>query len=167
MYISKAGNWSYTIRTLGEPVPALDKCIFGYLIISVIMFVLIGPLFVFSDAGPFIAPNQVIGGALKLAFVIDKNTSLLKMTGEASRNAQQKLFSDDYDEFDQLDDGTFLFSSDPTKDVEGNKTNLAQLTPYVVYESKSPFLKTLDNETFNASPLRNRTETRFFSPAQV
>lgn len=59
------------------------------------MFVLIGPLFIFSDAGPFIAPNEVIGGALKVAFVIDKNTSLLKMTGE-------KLFADDYDQFDEF-----------------------------------------------------------------
>lgn len=60
-----------------------------------------------------------------------------------------------------------MFSSDPTKDVEATKTNLEQLTPYVIYESSNPFLKTLNKETFNASPLHNKTETRFFSPAQV
>ena len=91
-----------------------------------------------------------------------------KIKSEASHNAQKKLFSDEYDEFFQLDDVNFMFSSDLTKYVEKNETNFAQLTPYVVYERKSLFVKTLDNETdCNASSLRNRTENRFLSPTQV
>jgi len=75
MYCAKNGNISYTIRVLGAPTPLLDKCIFGVLISSVILFLLVGPLVFFSDIGGFVAPNPVLSGDVKVALVIKKTLS--------------------------------------------------------------------------------------------
>jgi len=42
----------------------LDKIIFGWLISVVILGMLIGPIYFFSDYGGFIAPNPVTAGAI-------------------------------------------------------------------------------------------------------
>jgi hypothetical protein len=62
-------------KILGSRTPKMDKCIFGVLISSVILFILIGPLFFFSDYGGFVAPNPVTEGELQFSFVIKRNMS--------------------------------------------------------------------------------------------
>ena len=58
------GNISYTYKVLGSPMTKLDKIIFGWLISVVILGMLIGPIYFFSDYGGFIAPNPVTAGAI-------------------------------------------------------------------------------------------------------
>jgi hypothetical protein len=54
LYVSKNGNVTYTRRILGTRTPILDKCIFGWIMTLVIMGVLVGPFYLFSDYGGFI-----------------------------------------------------------------------------------------------------------------
>lgn len=59
LFCAKNGNISYTRRVLGEKTWWLDKIIFGWIFSSIILMFLVGPLFFFSDAGGFVAPNPV------------------------------------------------------------------------------------------------------------
>lgn len=72
MFCAKNGNVSYTTRVLGTATERLDKCIFGVLISTVILFLLVGPLVFFSDVGGFVAPNPVLSADIKVALVITK-----------------------------------------------------------------------------------------------
>jgi len=59
LFCAKNGNYSYTYKILGEKSWWLDKIIFGWLFSTIILLLLVGPLFFFSDAGGFVAPNPV------------------------------------------------------------------------------------------------------------
>jgi len=76
LYCAKNGNVSYVVKVLGSRTPVLDKCIFGVLISSVILGMLIGPIFFFSDYGGFIAPNPAISGEIDVSLIIDKTASI-------------------------------------------------------------------------------------------
>jgi len=54
MYLFWTGNRFYTMKTLGSPQECLDKFIFGILIASVVLFLLIGPFYIFSSMSPYI-----------------------------------------------------------------------------------------------------------------
>jgi hypothetical protein len=58
-FLVKNGNVSYIRRILGEPITKLDKCIFGWLITSIVLLLLVGPFIFFSEIGGFTAPNPV------------------------------------------------------------------------------------------------------------
>lgn len=75
LYAAKNGNISYTKKVLGSPTALLDKCVFGCLISTVILMLLVGPLIFFSDVGGFIAPNPVLSGDIQYSFVITKLVS--------------------------------------------------------------------------------------------
>ena len=64
LFIVKNGNYSYTYKVLGSKTLLLDKIIFGVLIGGVILFLLIGPIYFFSDYGGLIAPNPVQSGLI-------------------------------------------------------------------------------------------------------
>ena len=72
LFISKNGNVSYTKRILGSKILLLDRCIFGWLITTVILGVLIGPFYFFSDYGGFISPNPVKESQIDVAFIVNK-----------------------------------------------------------------------------------------------
>jgi hypothetical protein len=75
LFCAKNSNISYTRRIIGTKAWWLDKIIFGWLLGGIILFLLVGPLYLFSDSGGFIAPNPVISAELDLQFVVDKNLS--------------------------------------------------------------------------------------------
>jgi hypothetical protein len=60
LFCAKNGNISYTRKIVGEKSWWVDKIVFGWLIGGFIMFLLVGPMWLFSDAGGFIAPNPVL-----------------------------------------------------------------------------------------------------------
>jgi len=84
MYTAKNGNWSYVVKVLGSPTLKLDKCIFGVLFTGVILSLLVGPLWFFSEVGGFIAPNPVQQAQISFAFVVSKTLSQEDFDGSTS-----------------------------------------------------------------------------------
>jgi len=72
LFTGRNGNRSYNYKVLGSPTTKLDKCIFGALLSAIIMVLLVGPLWFFSDIGGFVAPNPVQSARLELDFIIEK-----------------------------------------------------------------------------------------------
>jgi piezo-type mechanosensitive ion channel component 1/2 len=72
LFCAKNGNYSYTYKVLGSKTWWLDKIIFGWLFSTIIMLLLVGPLFFFSDVGGFVAPNPVSSGDFKISMIITK-----------------------------------------------------------------------------------------------
>lgn len=71
LYIGWTGNRWYTIKTLGSPTECFDKFIFGVLIGSGLLFLLIGPFYMFSTSSPLVANNPVIAGKFELNLQIN------------------------------------------------------------------------------------------------
>ena len=57
LYNNKNGNYSYRIKKIGEKSDPMDKFIFGFLITGILLTVLIGPFYFFSEWSTFIEPN--------------------------------------------------------------------------------------------------------------
>ncbi len=91
LYVSKNGNVSYTRRILGTRTPIMDKCIFGWIMTLVIMGVLVGPFYLFSDYGGFIQPNPVLKADISVAFIVNKTIipNTLSKKNESSLNIYQ------------------------------------------------------------------------------
>lgn len=53
----------------------MDKLIFGWVISAVMLLLLFGPIFFFSEFGMFIQDNPVKHAGLELAFVVNKTLS--------------------------------------------------------------------------------------------
>jgi hypothetical protein len=51
---------------LGSATGCIDKFIFGVLIASVVLFLLIGPFYIFSSYSPWVKANPVLSANLKL-----------------------------------------------------------------------------------------------------
>jgi hypothetical protein len=72
-----------------------------------------------------------------------------------------------------MNNGTELFSSTiPDYCTSGEKIDekyraLHQNTPYEIFRSKNPGVRTFDNTLFYASKLSQLQETRFFKPKQI
>lgn len=63
-----AGNKWYTIKPMGIEAECLDKFIFGFLFSSIILFLLIGPFYLFSTMSMYVAYNPVLEGSFELNF---------------------------------------------------------------------------------------------------
>ena len=86
LFIVKNGNYSYTYKQLGSKTLLLDKCIFGVVIGGVILTMLIGPIYFFSDYGGFIAPNPVKSGLIQIAIIVTKQVSVNDLMGIGGKN---------------------------------------------------------------------------------
>lgn len=72
LYIGHTGNRWYTIKTMGSLTPCLDKFIFGILISSGLLFLLMGPFYLFSTWSPMVGFNPVVKGTFDLNIQINK-----------------------------------------------------------------------------------------------
>lgn len=86
LFIVKNGNYSYTYKQLGSKTLLFDKCIFGVVIGGVILTMLIGPIYFFSDYGGFIAPNPVKSGLIQIAIIVTKQVSVNDLMGIGGKN---------------------------------------------------------------------------------
>jgi hypothetical protein len=82
LYAAKNGNISYVVKVLGSPTTPCDKFIFGWLIGGIIIFLLIGPIYLFSEYSGFIAPNPVWGGNIEIDMSISKNISMAELMSQ-------------------------------------------------------------------------------------
>jgi len=73
MYASKIGNQWYVPKILGSPVEPFDKCIFGFLMTSVVLVFLVGPILLFSNMIPgLVKPNPLQDADVKLFFTLNE-----------------------------------------------------------------------------------------------
>jgi len=72
MYLGWVGNRWYLEKTLGEQTGLIDKCIFGVAIASVVLFLLIGPFYIFSSYSPWVKANPVLSANLMLNLLVKK-----------------------------------------------------------------------------------------------
>lgn len=86
MYLYWVGNRWYTIKDLGIQVECAEKCIFGILIASVVLFLLIGPFYIFSSISPWVAHNAVLDGRVNLAWQINKTIGVWPEKGLVVEN---------------------------------------------------------------------------------
>jgi hypothetical protein len=57
---------------LGSQTGLFDKCLFGVAIASVVLFLLIGPFYIFSSYSPWVKANPVLSANLRLNIKVDK-----------------------------------------------------------------------------------------------
>lgn len=62
MYLYWIGNRWYVIKDLGMQIEPVEKCIFGVLIASIVLFLVVGPFIIFSDFSPLVSYNEVLDG---------------------------------------------------------------------------------------------------------
>lgn len=135
MYLYWVSNKWYTIKDIGSVTPCLDKFIFGVLISSVILFLVIGPFYIFCSLSPLVTYNEVLDGQIKLAFQINKTIGFMPAKGRVEENANK---------------------------LNSSYENITSSLPYEIYNLKNPFLKTLDEDMWRTNKFSNKTETRDF-----
>lgn len=69
---ARKGNRFYSNKILGSPMRPIDKCIWGVLLTMVVVILLVGPLWFFSDIGGFVAPNPVEAANFEISVIIEK-----------------------------------------------------------------------------------------------
>ena len=83
LYNAKVSNTFYGEKVLGSEAEALDKWIFGYGVTTIIMVLLAGPLWFFSDYGGFVGTNDVKHADIKVGFIIKKNVTSITQNDQA------------------------------------------------------------------------------------
>lgn len=148
----------------------MEKCIWGYLISGVILALLVGPLYFFSDAGNFIQTNPVQTGTLSLDFVIQRELSdsemmHLAIDPNSSSSIDLNLLTLNEEPVTQQD--LVELAQDHSKDSSQGKVQrkLRQKVPYNIFKDRHPFLRQYNDEYYYNHTLYSKwTETRFFKP---
>jgi len=140
MFVAWTGNRWYTIKVLGSPTECFDKFIFGVLIASGLLFLLIGPFYIFSSLSPLVAYNKVLQGTINLNWQVNKTIGLYPEIGKVLENKD---------------------------DLNKSYVQINSTMPYRFYHLDNPYLKTFDDEMWQHSNYSKMTETRFFQPNQV
>ena len=78
LYNAKVSNTFYGEKILGAEAEALDKWIFGYGVTTIILVLMIGPLWFFSDMGGFVGPNTVKHADITMEFLVKKSVTSLE-----------------------------------------------------------------------------------------
>ena len=82
MYCAKNGNISYAKKVFGAEADPMDKCIFGFLISMIMLGLLIGPFYLFSEYGGLIGPNPVLSANFEVSMVISKLISTKELLSQ-------------------------------------------------------------------------------------
>lgn len=72
MFLGWTGNRWYTIKILGSQTECFDKFIFGVLLTSGALFLLMGPFYLFSTMSPMVGFNPISEGKFNLNLQINK-----------------------------------------------------------------------------------------------
>ena len=150
---------------------------------SILLMLVVGPLFIFSTLSGLVLPNPVHGGRQNFAFIIKKSlnhTELQKLTKESPADAKANLKALNLDEMDfedleasslnifALDDTDTDFIEQNKKEAnDDDKTVAKQVVVYKFYKSTNPLLLQFTPAMFDNTTYNNWTETRFFGANQV
>ena len=72
LYSAKVGNRWYGEKILGSKTPIQEKCIFSGIFSSIIIILLVGPFYLFSDNSPLVDVNPVLNGNVAVNFIVNK-----------------------------------------------------------------------------------------------
>ena len=89
MFSNWTGNRFYVIKTLGSPTECLDKFIFGVLISSVLLFLLMGPFYLFSTMSPLVDFNPVTQGSFHINLQVNKTIGFDAKRGQTKKNLEE------------------------------------------------------------------------------
>jgi len=81
LYNAKNSNEYYLTKQLGIRTEFLEKCLTGCLISSILLFLLVGPLMLFSQFGPLTAKNPVLSSDMDIQFLMNKTIYSNETTG--------------------------------------------------------------------------------------
>jgi len=115
----------------------MDKFIFGVLISSIFLCILVGPIYFFSDIGGFIQTNPVNSGQIYLSFVINKTISESELQIEDSKEKYlmgnaEKLDLEDFKDFSSI---TSLGDADAKEHQTKADSTLSSMLYYKVWEN--------------------------------
>jgi hypothetical protein len=163
---------------------------------SLLLVLVIGPLFFFSTIGGFVAPNPALGGELSFAFIIKKyldEADLAKLEGpgglQHNKGSSYSLTAFDFSQESisklhrsashnesspaglniyALDDSdTEFVTAINTKNKDKPHYVAKQVVPFSFYHSENPLLESYNSTMFEESVYHNWTETRFFHSDQI
>ena len=80
MYCAKNGNISYKHKVFGSEADPMDKCIFGFLFSTIIIGLLIGPFYFFSEYGGVTGAHPVTAARFEVSLVISKTVDVKDLT---------------------------------------------------------------------------------------
>mmetsp|Transcript_21579 Transcript_21579/g.33230 ORF Transcript_21579/g.33230 Transcript_21579/m.33230 type:complete len:306 (-) Transcript_21579:1125-2042(-) len=146
IYAAKIGNRYYYERPLGAKTDRVEKCIFGVFISSVLMFFLVGPFILFSEYGGFVTSNPVLSGDISIGFQLTK-TVFTDAHGEIIPNVS-------------ADEAKELNKKWLDGELEGKAIH--STIPYILYQTKNPFLRQYDDDMWAHSNYSTWTESRYF-----
>jgi len=73
LHIAQVGNWAYyNDREVGEQTGKIEKCLCGGCLSTIILFFLVGPFLLFSNAGVLADFNDVSEATFSFDFAINK-----------------------------------------------------------------------------------------------
>lgn len=153
LYAAKNGNRWYGEKPLGMETDPTEKCLTGTLISTVLLFVLAGPLLLFSEYGGLISPNPVLSAQFEISLQINKTIYTNTTTGNLimGLNATEALALQKLVANGTIDKRTAVHSS----------------IPYNIFENKNGILKQYDNIMYDNAVFSNWTETSPFSAIQI
>jgi hypothetical protein len=74
IYASRIGNMWYGPKILGSPIEPVDKCIFGWVMTSIVLILIVGPLILFSNLMPGLVTNNPVLSA-DISIYLNMNTT--------------------------------------------------------------------------------------------
>jgi len=152
LYAAKVSNHYYGIKVLGLRIDRMEKCIFGVFISSILMVMLVGPFFLFSEYGGLVQSNPVLGGNIEFSFIIEKNLFTDK-NGDIIINISNE-------------EAVKLHKQSLSADQDKNQVIRTEV-PYSIFKNEHPYLRLYDKEMWESSEFDKMTETNYFDPSQV
>lgn len=172
LYCAKNSNHWYTIKILGEATWMVDKLIFGVLFSAIIILLMVGPLYFFSDYSGFVGPNPVKAAYFGVSFVLrsaitEQGLAAARQAGRATAKVAGAL-----DKFGPLPGKQNAIDDNlgPSLNLQQQlghsdsveRSTYRQSKPYLIFENSNPFFRDWTEGMFKSSTLGNETETRFF-----
>ena len=110
IYAARIGNKWYVPKPLGSPVAPDEKFIFGWLMTSIVLLLIVGPLILFSDLMPgLVGMNPVLSADVNI-FMNMNETRYSDIQG----NVLNRTTLEDYDQdqfVEDMDNGLIVASN--------------------------------------------------------
>lgn len=161
MYLAHFGNQSYVVKVMGLNQTFADY-ILGYFFITVILLLIIGPIYFFSSFSNFSVLNPVLSSQVTVQLTVNKTLSIKDIEdrmldfNELSSDFKQTMFSD-----------TSLFVDSTINKTLYEKKDLISSIPFQLFQTDHPYMKQIEEIDMDAHAFSNWTETQFFHANQI
>lgn len=144
LYMYRCGNFAYTKKKTGSPIDKIEKCLCGWLCVTIIVVLLIGPLYLFSDIGTTLNPVVDIDVSLKL--IMQNNQGLkseLELFQTHNYLQMQSLNEKNVDEFELFQRNQKTFYLEPQQIQRITLSHYSDVNWEPVELLKQDFIKAL------------------------